>query len=117
VNSFCNRAASWFAEGTDDEKRLIMRAVGSNLMLKQKIVSIQARKIYQHVPRRASFPELRAFVENIRKFAANGDTEEPFAVIRKLEALRGERLNQAMCQPRNSQSRSEEVAQATRKAA
>lgn len=117
VISFCNRAASWFAEGTDEEKRLIMRAVGSNLTLKQKIVSVQARKIYRHVPRRASFPELRAFVENIRKFAANGDTEEPLAAIRKLEVLRSERLNQEKSHRRNSKSRSEEVPRVVRKAA
>jgi hypothetical protein len=42
--SFSNRAADWFAMGDDQTKRHILEIVGSNPILKDKILSIQATK-------------------------------------------------------------------------
>lgn len=84
---FSNRAVFWFKEGSDEQKRLIIHAVGSNLTLKRKIVSIQARKIFQYLPREPEIPRLRAFVKNIRKMASLCDQEEPFAAVKAVEAF------------------------------
>ena len=79
--SFSNRAVFRFKKGTDEEKRLIIHAVGLNLTLKGKIVSIQARKVFQHLPREPDIPKLRAFVKNIRKNGAHCDWSEHCAAI------------------------------------
>jgi len=49
IVSFRNRAADWFARGEDDSKRLILQTVGSNLFLKDKTVSIHAKKPFASV--------------------------------------------------------------------
>jgi hypothetical protein len=84
---FSNRAVSWFEAGTDEQKRLIIRAVGSNPTLTRKIVSIQARKIFRHMPRETNILSLRALVQNIRKMDPKGDSEEQFAAIKRAESL------------------------------
>ncbi len=92
ILSFSNRAVSWFEEGTDEEKRLIMHSVGSNLSLSRRIASIQARKIYRYVPKNRDILSWRAFVKNIRKMAGNGTLDEtmsPLTKLMELRALRG----------------------------
>ncbi|MDR3526620.1 MAG: recombinase family protein [Rhizomicrobium sp.] len=89
---FSNRAISWFENGTDEEKRLIVTAVGSNLTLKGKIVSIQARKSFQYIPRERNFPNLRRHVKNIRKMVGTSDLNAAITAIKKVEALRRARL-------------------------
>jgi len=88
IISFSNRAVSWFEEGSELEKRLIIHAVGSNSSLKGRKLSIQARKIFQHLPREPEIPRLRAFVKNIRDMWVKGDLLEPVASINQLEAVR-----------------------------
>lgn len=44
VISFRNRAMNWFLKGSDTEKRMILEIVASNLSLKGKIISIQAKR-------------------------------------------------------------------------
>ncbi|HEY1805176.1 MAG TPA: recombinase family protein [Terracidiphilus sp.] len=92
ILSFSNRAVIWFEEGTDEERRLIINAVGSNLSLRGRRVSIQARKIFRHVPREPKIPRLSAFVRNIRIMSVKGALLEPIGAIRKLEELRAARL-------------------------
>jgi hypothetical protein len=88
IISFSNRVGSWFAEGTDEEKRLVIHAVGSNLFLMNRIVSIQARKAYRHIPKTPDFPKLRAFIKNIRKMVGKVELTETITAIKKLEELR-----------------------------
>ena len=42
--SFSNRAISWYLDGDEQRKRQIIRAVGSNLVLTDKKLNIEARK-------------------------------------------------------------------------
>lgn len=42
--SFRNRAVSWFRSGTNEVKRMILTTIGSNFVLRDKRVSIEARK-------------------------------------------------------------------------
>lgn len=44
VISFNNRAIIWFRHGNNDAKRLILKTIGLNFSLKDKILSIQATK-------------------------------------------------------------------------
>jgi len=92
IVSFSNRAVSWFDEGNDEERRLIIHAVGSNLSLSRRKLNIQARKVFRHVPREPDLPSWRAFVKNIRKMMTNGDLDEPIAAIRELKKLSAARL-------------------------
>jgi len=99
ILSFSNRAVSWFEEGSDLEKRLIVHAVGSNPSLKGRKLSIQARKVFQHLPREPEIPRLRAFVKNIRNMWVNGSIIEQITSIRRLEGLRAERLLDSGARP------------------
>jgi DNA invertase Pin-like site-specific DNA recombinase len=92
VLSFSNHAIFWFDEGTDEEKRLIFIAVGSNPTLSRKIVSIHARKPFQHLPSQQSFPNWRAFANHIRKMVGASDLETAMAAIKRLMELRAARL-------------------------
>lgn len=88
VISFSKRAVLWFDDGTDEEKRLIVHAVCSNLSLSGKILSIQARAIYRHVPKLPTIPNLREYIQNISKLKGDSNMAESFTAIRKLEELR-----------------------------
>lgn len=92
IISFSNRAVSWFKEGTEEEKRLIVTAVGSNFSLKARILSIQARKLFRHSPQSVEFPKLRAFVRDIRKMGHQSDTTQVITILTKLAHLRQTRL-------------------------
>ncbi len=88
VLSFSNRTVVWFREGTDEEKRLIVHSVGSNLWLCRRIANVQARKIYRYVPKKTAIPTWCAFKNNIRKMVGKVELEETLSAIRKLEGLR-----------------------------
>ena len=91
--SFCNRAVFWFEDGTDEEKRLIVSAVGSNLSLKGRIISIQARKSFRYVPKTRNILNLRRHVKNIRKSVGTPALNTAIAAIKRVEALRRARLS------------------------
>jgi hypothetical protein len=42
--TFANRAKYWFENGTLEDKKMILEAIGSNLFLKDKKLTIQAKK-------------------------------------------------------------------------
>jgi DNA invertase Pin-like site-specific DNA recombinase len=63
---FNNRAAVWFSRATIEEKRLILKTVGSNLTLKGKILLFQAAKPFSLTPDFACFLRMRGFVEDVR---------------------------------------------------
>ena len=64
--SFSNRADSWYREGDDQRKRQILRAVGSNLTLTDKKLSIEARKPFLWYPTMPSRSDLCAALEDVR---------------------------------------------------
>ena len=64
--SFNQRAVSWFKAGDLQTKRLILGTVGSNLMLKDRELSIDARKPFRPWSGSASISEMRAFVKEVR---------------------------------------------------
>jgi DNA invertase Pin-like site-specific DNA recombinase len=85
--SFSSRATDWFIAGENDNKRLILECVGSNLVLRDKKLSIEAKKPFQHFPKMRGLPRQRAAVGDIRTLYANRDNELLGILenIRKLE--------------------------------
>jgi DNA invertase Pin-like site-specific DNA recombinase len=73
--SFSNRAIDWFRHGTHADKRQILNCVGSNLVLTNKILSIEATKPFRCMTEIDNFPNLCAAVQNIRTLYAERDPE------------------------------------------
>lgn len=65
---FANRAKFWLLHGEITEKRLILSTMGSNLFLKDKKLSIEAKKPFHILRERASFPGLWTVVNDVRTF-------------------------------------------------
>ena len=75
---FSNRAKYWLAHGDLPEKRLILSTVGSNFSLKDKILSIEAKKPFRILCERGSFSNLCTTVNDVRTFfLANSSIEIP----------------------------------------
>lgn len=72
---FSNRAISWFREGDASAKRRIIRAIGSNLTLVDKKVSIEARKPFAWFPENADRSDLWRVVEVVRTLHTTRDPE------------------------------------------
>jgi hypothetical protein len=66
---------SRFEAGGIEKRRLILTTVGSNLVLKDQILNIDARKPFRRWSPGADFSDLRAFVRDVRTFFA-GQTPE-----------------------------------------
>ena len=65
---FSNRAKFWLVHGDQAKKRLILSTVGSNLTLKDKILSIDARKPFNILREQRSFSNLCTTVRDVRTF-------------------------------------------------
>jgi site-specific DNA recombinase len=65
---FSNRAKFWLLHGTNEEKRMILVTVGSNLLLKGKKVSIDAKKPFRILCGRGSSSLLCGVVNRVRTF-------------------------------------------------
>jgi site-specific DNA recombinase len=87
VFSFCNSAAEWFARGTDEQKRLVVTACGSNLFLSEKKLSIQAAEPFELVPHSPDISTMWEFVERIRTLTNDNNFLKRIAAIKKLEEL------------------------------
>ena len=75
---FSNRAVFWLTHGTLDEKRLILSTVGSNLFLKAKKLSIDAKKPFQIIRNRGSVSDWWRVVNDVRTFfTSEADFEIP----------------------------------------
>ena len=57
--SFSNRAVQWYEEGGDQTKRRIIQAVSSNLILKDQILSIEAKKPFTWLSKNTDCSTLR----------------------------------------------------------
>jgi len=84
---FRNRAVEWFRNGDDAAKRLIFQTVGSNPLLIDKNVSVEAKKPFKLAAEITSDLKLRAVRDDIRTLMINRDPElrEILANIRSLE--------------------------------
>lgn len=89
--SFSNRAVFWFSNGEADIKRLILEITGSNLILKDKKLFIEARKPFRLSGKEPPFSQVCSGVEEVRTFVddiiKHVHTEEGWAMAHKLEIL------------------------------
>jgi len=83
---FSHRARYWLLHGDSDQKRVILSTVGSNLFLRDKKLSIDAKKPFCILREIDSSSLLRAAVTDVRTFFEN----EPSVFIPKLPELPSE---------------------------
>jgi hypothetical protein len=62
-------------KGNLQRKRIILSTVGSNLVLKNKELSIDVRKPFRRWADSTDISDLRAFVRDIRTFVADDNAE------------------------------------------
>jgi site-specific DNA recombinase len=91
--SFSNRALECFRAGDLRTKRLILNAVGSNLLLKDRTLNVEAKKPLRRIANISNPTQLRAAVENIRTLHVARDIEFMTMIdnIRALDAVLGNR--------------------------
>lgn len=77
---FRNRAPDWFQYGDRETKRLILETIGSNLTLKDKVLSLQARKPFARFIVQDKICNLSAVVDDV--LTALRDDPEEAAIIR-----------------------------------
>ena len=73
--SFSNRAVQWYEEGNEQTKRRIIQTVGSNLVLKDQILSIDAKKPFAWLSKNADRSSLRAGLNAVRTLYDSRDPE------------------------------------------
>jgi site-specific DNA recombinase len=83
--SFSNRAIIEFKEGDAQVKRLILSIVGSNPVLKRKILSIRATKPFRRWSETPNDSQLRAFVKDVRTLAGTPELSRIVEAIRTLD--------------------------------
>jgi len=69
--SISNRATDWLSRANDQEKRLILETVVSNLTLKGKILIVEAVKPFSLLAKNASCLRMRGFNNDVRTFAVH----------------------------------------------
>ena len=72
---FSSRAMIWYREADDAQKRRIVQSVASNLFLKDKIVSVKAKKGFAHIPEMAHSSNLLGDLNEFRYLFESGDPE------------------------------------------
>jgi site-specific DNA recombinase len=72
-----NQAVSWFLGGSDADKRLILRTVGSNPTLSSGILSIEAARPFVRVPEKAEILSMCTSVEEVRTRGGCRDEFKP----------------------------------------
>ena len=73
--SFNKTMVSCFASGDTHKRRLILNIIGSNLVLTNKKLSIDARKPFRQWSKTPTCSDLRAFVKDVRTFLAKQGPE------------------------------------------
>lgn len=91
--SLSNRAVSWFSEGDNQTKRLILEIVGSNPTLKDKKLFIEARKPFRRWAKSPSFPVLCAAIRDVRTLTQSGDFQEVVGKLKMLFERVGENIS------------------------
>ncbi|UVO53064.1 recombinase family protein [Sphingomonas sp. SUN039] len=69
VISFSRCAVDWFLQGTKSDRQLIIKTVGSNFLLKGKILSVEAMKPFSVNPFFGQIPRRCTVVEDVRTFS------------------------------------------------
>jgi hypothetical protein len=72
---FSTRAIIWFQEADDLKKRQIAQSVTSNLFLRDKIVSIEAKKGFSKIPEMTHCSTQLGDLNEFRYLFESGDTE------------------------------------------
>jgi DNA invertase Pin-like site-specific DNA recombinase len=86
VIAFSNSALSRFTAGTDDEKRLILAIVGSNLTLMDRTLRIDAAQPFRRWRTMPTFSQLCSIVEDVRTFVTDPASFEVLERIRRIVA-------------------------------
>ncbi|MDA9464502.1 recombinase family protein [Bradyrhizobium sp. CCBAU 53415] len=89
--SFSNRAADWFLTGDDQSKRLILETVGSNPILTQKILRIEAKKPFTSAHKTPNAFTLLGVHEDVRTLHAER-AKWALEVCRDLQTEDGQRI-------------------------
>jgi DNA invertase Pin-like site-specific DNA recombinase len=84
--SFSKSAASRFQTGDSRAKRTIIGITGSNLVLKDRELTIDARKPFCQWPARPTISQMCTFLDDVRTFSNEPGSEALFQKIRTLEA-------------------------------
>ncbi len=80
---FSVRAAKWFREGDQKEKRMILEIAGSNPTLIDQTLKIDAVKLFRPMKNASSIPAVRAAVEEVRTMAVEeNDAAQTIAKLR-----------------------------------
>lgn len=81
---FSNRAGSWFKKGNAARKRLILEIAGSNLLLKDKTLLVEARKPFAMPVETDRFPRMWTYVQDVRTFWHTPEYQEIYSKTLKL---------------------------------
>lgn len=87
--SLNNRLVSCFTAGDLQRRRFTLNTVGSNLVLKDQKLSIDARKPFRKWAPSSSFSDMRAYLEDIRTFVTE-QNQEANSMIASIRQLLGE---------------------------
>jgi hypothetical protein len=93
--SLCSRAVDRFDSGEIEEKRLILKTIGSNPVLTDQELSIEALKPFRVWTGNEGIPEVRRFVQDVREVFSDGSSRGDelrgmFRLLDKLERDEGE---------------------------
>lgn len=86
VLSFNKSAVSWFETRDARKQRTIIAITGSNLVLKDQELTIDARKPFRRWPKKPTVSQMCAFLDDVRTFAGEPGGMELFRKIRELTA-------------------------------
>lgn len=84
VLSFNKSAVSWFETRNARKQRTIIAITGSNLVLNDQELTIDARKPFRRWPKKPTVSQMCAFLDDVRTFAGEPGSEELFRKIRGL---------------------------------
>lgn len=82
--SFNETAAAWFAAGDPKTKRTIIEMTGSNLVLKDRKVTIDARKPFRRWSGRPTYSQMCAYLRDVRTFVSGPEGAQFRAALLEL---------------------------------
>jgi len=84
--SFNKTAAAWFAAGDPKTKRTIIEMTGSNLVLKDRELRIDARKPFRRWSGRPTYSQMCAYLRDVRTFVSGPEGAQFTAALRELSS-------------------------------